>query len=229
MQEHQYQLDLRMRFIYFLGELKYLEQLFDYAERDRLARMQPMMDALQKDPAMDYHAMLQRLGRDYFDEYNHAELMAKYLMVHAVFLSMYAAFEFQLASIATAMHIQSGNAGMFEDAVNGNSYFDKARKYLQRYHHVAAASASQPAWEQINLFRKVRNGMIHSHNRLKSSDEKKCKPFLASYQVSFDNDARFYIRNAKFVKDFAAISRDFLHAIIKEIAPVPPFVPQSIA
>lgn len=92
------------------------------------------------------------------------------------------------------------------------------RQHFAKNFHLAAADGNHTAWQQIIAFEKVRNLIVHHHNRFDGEDSKPMVlRLLKKYDVHIPRDHQFRIKDLRFLDDITAAMSAFAGDLTDEI------------
>jgi len=209
-----------MEFIRFSTQMYHLQSVFDNAEKYRVERYDELLNQIREN---SFPQFIGRYGMDSFKEFNVIELLYTPMLLQALFLIAYSAFELQLSSIAECMEKQhSRRKKIITISKRGKSYVELYRKYLHEVQQVRSATQT-PLWSRLDDFRLIRNSIVHNGGKIEPKDLKRVSSLLDAYRATYNTPPLpLVIRDVNFLKDFLLATTTYLKQIVFEIAPVPP-------
>lgn len=128
------------------------------------------------------------------------------ITLHSLFVSSFSFFEYYLEGVTELMEFYFKGEIKVSDITKKNSEIDQKRRYLNLVHHLKTASVDNHNWKEILSFYKIRNLIVHNHNRFdENKGKKESIEFLKRFDARIIREVAFEIKNKEFLIWFKGV------------------------
>lgn len=152
---------------------------------------------------------------DYFNELCNIN----WILLNSIFLSLFSNFENLISQLAS---ITEQNQDIKIEDIKGNGYIDQYRKYLYLVAKIKPAKKN-PVWEELEIYKLVRNKLIHEEGYLskniesKIEDRKEYKYLIQNKVILAGSLGNIRIKEIHFLEKFCTITNKLLDELVVEI------------
>jgi hypothetical protein len=210
-----YKNDIRFGFYYFLSRTDYLRRYLALAADLSTNKKDELFTIIKNST---YAHFIVNHGEDKLKDFYNLDLWFQPTLLHSTFVMAYSLFEFEIGRICKELEKEDPGKGQL-----GNDKRDlikRYRKFLCDNWKIKSAGGSSKNWMLITKYQTFRNALVHDSGVLEPDEIKNLQEMIDAYKISAEVNSPIVITNLNFIIDFFQLIRDYVHEIVKEIAPV---------